>query len=87
MPVAEYPHGHGCAVAGVGVYRGDDIPFLEGFFLAVDYCTGKILSLSHDSVGKWQFQEFRLTLPALAWRRCERRWGSLCALPVIAGFA
>ncbi|MEZ4506980.1 MAG: PQQ-dependent sugar dehydrogenase [Thermomicrobiales bacterium] len=58
LPVAEYPHvGYGCAVAGVGVYRGDDIPFLEGFFLAVDYCTGKILSLSHDSVGKWQFQE------------------------------
>jgi hypothetical protein len=58
LPVAEYPHvGYGCAVAGLGVYRGDDIPFLEGFFLAADYCSGKILGLSRDSVGQWQLQE------------------------------
>lgn len=57
-PVAEYAHGEeGCAVTGIGVYRGDTVPFLEGIYLSADYCVGKIRGLSRDSSGAWQFQE------------------------------
>ena len=42
LPVAEYRQGsNGCAVVGVGVYRGDAIPGLDGVFVASDFCSGK----------------------------------------------
>ncbi|CAN5868388.1 PQQ-dependent sugar dehydrogenase [soil metagenome] len=57
-PVAEYPHGdYGCAVVGLGVYRGSTASFIDGFYLAADYCTGKIWGLSRDPAGGWIFQE------------------------------
>lgn len=57
-PVAEYPHGdYGCAIVGIGVYRGASASFIDGFFLAADYCTGKIWGLSRDAGGGWVFQE------------------------------
>ena len=44
-PVAEYDHGLGCAVTGGVVYRGDDIPLLEGFYLFADVCSGRVWAL------------------------------------------
>jgi glucose/arabinose dehydrogenase len=56
-PVAEYSHEEwGCALAGIGVYRGPSISFLDGFFLAGDYCTGRVWGLSRNEIGNWELQ-------------------------------
>jgi glucose/arabinose dehydrogenase len=57
-PIATYLHGEeGCAVTGIGVYRGTTVPFLNGMYLSGDYCVGKIRALYRDSSGAWQFEE------------------------------
>ncbi|MFN8592027.1 MAG: PQQ-dependent sugar dehydrogenase [Thermomicrobiales bacterium] len=57
LPVAEYEHGaDGCAVIGVGVYRGEEYPSLDGIFFAGDLCSGKVRGLQRDANGDWQFQ-------------------------------
>ncbi|MCY4079703.1 MAG: PQQ-dependent sugar dehydrogenase [Caldilineaceae bacterium] len=45
LPVAEYERASGCAVVGGAVYRGDDLPHLNGRFLFSDFCRGDIWSL------------------------------------------
>ena len=56
-PVAEYQHGDdGCAVIGLGVYRGQAFPTLDGISCSGDYCTGEIRGLQRDAQGVWQFQ-------------------------------
>ena len=58
LPVAEYQHGdEGCAVIGIGVYRGEEYPALDGIYFSGDFCTGKIRGLQRDAAGVWQFQE------------------------------
>ena len=44
-PIAEYDHTQGCAVVGGAVYRGTDIPALNGLFLFADFCRGDIWGL------------------------------------------
>ncbi len=57
LPVAEYQHGEdGCAVIGIGVYRGDAYAALDGIYFNADYCTGQIRGLQRDEAGTWQFQ-------------------------------
>ncbi|MDQ3411752.1 MAG: PQQ-dependent sugar dehydrogenase [Chloroflexota bacterium] len=57
LPVAEYEHGDdGCAVIGLGVYRGEDYPALDGIYFSGDFCTGEIRGLQRDDGGTWQFQ-------------------------------
>jgi glucose/arabinose dehydrogenase/plastocyanin len=57
-PVAEYQHGdEGCAVIGIGVYRGEEFPALDGIYFSGDFCNGKIRGLQRDAAGVWQFQE------------------------------
>jgi hypothetical protein len=47
MPVAEYAHSvGGCSVTGGYVYRGSQIPSLQGRYVYGDFCTGKIWSLA-----------------------------------------
>ena len=48
LPVAEYDHLKGCAIVGGAVYRGVDIPSLQGTFLYADLCTGRIWGLTQD---------------------------------------
>ncbi len=57
LPVAEYEHGDdGCAVIGLGVYRGETSPALDGIYFNGEYCTGEIRGLQRDDHGVWQFE-------------------------------
>lgn len=58
MPVAEYEHGaDGCSITGIGVYRGEQSPDLDGIYFASDWCSGKVWGLQMDDAGAWQFEE------------------------------
>lgn len=51
-PVVEYQHNDGnCAVIGGYVYRGTDIPELQGKFLFADFCTSKVSMVDYDDNG------------------------------------
>ena len=45
LPVAEYDRDAGCSVTGGVVYRGDDVPGLQGSYLFSDFCNGTIWAL------------------------------------------
>jgi glucose/arabinose dehydrogenase len=47
MPVHEYSHGEGCAVIGGYVYRGVELPELQGRYLFSDYCTARVWSFRY----------------------------------------
>ena len=47
-PVVEYPHRDGCSITGGYVYRGREIPELDGVYFYGDYCTGIIRSFRID---------------------------------------
>ena len=42
-PWLEYGRDLGCSITGGYVYRGDEIPGLEGWYLFADYCSGLLL--------------------------------------------
>jgi glucose/arabinose dehydrogenase/plastocyanin len=57
LPIAEYEHGDdGCAVIGLGVYRSEESPELDGIYFSGEYCSGEIRGLQRDENGVWQFQ-------------------------------
>lgn len=43
-PVTEYDHGEGCSITGGHVYRGQQLPELDGAFFYSDYCAGFLRS-------------------------------------------
>jgi glucose/arabinose dehydrogenase len=45
LPVAEYDHGLGCTVVGGTVYRGAELPALEGWYVFADYCSGRVFAI------------------------------------------
>jgi len=56
-PVAEYSHELGSTVIGIGVYRGTEIPDLDGVYLAGDYGSGRIWGIGRDEQDDWVMQE------------------------------
>ena len=56
-PFFEYDHLGGCAIIGGYVYRGSEIPGLEGTYFFADLCTQKIWSLRYDGVTVTEFTD------------------------------
>ena len=46
LPVTEYTHADGCSITGGVVYRGSDVPELQGRYLYADYCAGWVRSFT-----------------------------------------
>ena len=55
-PLAEYGHDLGCSVTGGIVYRGADLPWLQGAYLFADYCSGRVWALEQLDAA-WQMRE------------------------------
>lgn len=69
LPAFEYPHAYGCAIVGGVVYRGEQIPKLNGQYLFSDWCTGYVWAMERDGSNNWRVQElasFALRLSAIA---------------------
>jgi glucose/arabinose dehydrogenase len=54
MPILEYSHSNGCSVTGGYVYRGQDIPGMQGYYLYGDWCSGTIWAARQNDAGEWQ---------------------------------
>ncbi len=58
MPVAEYSHAtDGICVIGMGIYRGNEFPNLDGIYFAGDWGSGRVWGIVKDDAGKYQMQE------------------------------
>lgn len=56
-PIQEYSHtGGNCSVTGGMIYRGGDIPSLDGTYFYADYCSSQIWSLQYDGTQVTNFQ-------------------------------
>ena len=55
-PLAEYRHDLGCSVTGGVVYRGSELPWLNGAYLFADYCSGRVWALESGGEG-WAMRE------------------------------
>ena len=54
LPVHEIPHSDGsCSVTGGYVYRGRAIPELQGTYLFIDYCRGRLTGLTPAGDGEF----------------------------------
>lgn len=54
-PIYEYSNSFdgGCSVTGGMVYRGSEIPALQGIYVFSDYCAGILTSVTPDGMGGW----------------------------------
>ncbi len=50
-PVVTYGRDDGCSVTGGYVYRGEDVPALQGWYLYSDYCLGWMRAVPADDPG------------------------------------
>ena len=57
LPVHEYPHGGRCSVTGGFVYRGVDIPAMDGVYFFADYCSRQIWTFRWDGANVNEFTE------------------------------
>lgn len=57
-PVSEYPHSNGnVSITGGFVYRGSNIPVLEGRYVFADFASGRIWALQSDGAGGYTNEE------------------------------
>ena len=61
-PVDEYGHDRGCSIIGGFVYRGRDVPTLEGWYLYSDYCDDRIRAERIENFRVTQRAEWNLHL-------------------------
>ncbi|RIK42005.1 MAG: hypothetical protein DCC55_10290 [Chloroflexi bacterium] len=77
LPVAEYPiPSEGCSITGIGVYRGEDFPSLDGIYFASDFCSGRVWGLTQGENGAWHFARL-LDVPLRATGAGEDEAGNL----------
>ncbi len=51
LPIAEYFHEAGrCSITGGYVYRGQEVPRLNGIYIFGDYCSGEMMGLANDRI-------------------------------------
>jgi glucose/arabinose dehydrogenase len=52
LPVAEYTHEFGCAIVGGYVYRGAEMPELQGWYVYGDFCSGRVWAVNAEGERK-----------------------------------
>lgn len=58
LPIFDYPHKMGKSVTGGYVYRGCQMPNLNGRYIFGDFMSGRLMSLRENlSTGKWDYTE------------------------------
>jgi len=50
FPIWEYEHGPECSITGGYVYRGMNVPELDGKYVYGDFCSNKIWALEYDGI-------------------------------------
>ncbi|XP_072318535.1 HHIP-like protein 1 [Eucyclogobius newberryi] len=58
LPIFAYPHKLGKSVTGGYIYRGCEMPNLNGLYIFGDFMSGRLMSLRENAVtGEWQYTE------------------------------
>ncbi|MGH0151916.1 UNVERIFIED_CONTAM: hypothetical protein FKN15_020723 [Acipenser sinensis] len=58
LPIFAYPHKLGKSVTGGYVYRGCEMPNLNGLYIFGDFMSGRLMSLKEDpATGEWHYKE------------------------------
>ncbi|XP_036392475.1 HHIP-like protein 1 [Megalops cyprinoides] len=58
LPIYAYPHKVGKSVTGGYIYRGCEMPNLNGLYIFGDFMSGRLMSLKENSItGNWQYNE------------------------------
>ncbi len=71
LPVAEYGHDDGCSITGGYVYRGREIPELNGVYFYGDYCTGIVRSFRIEGGQATDLRDWTSVLRTQAGRKME----------------
>ena len=62
LPVTEYANeGHRCSVIGGYIYRGPEVPALQGSYIFGDYCSGEIFGFHRNKQRVMLKTDFRIT--------------------------
>jgi glucose/arabinose dehydrogenase len=64
-PVVEYPHDKGVSITGGYVYRGEDVPELQGQYIYGDYGSGRVWALRFENTQEPSTRQFD-QVPAIA---------------------
>lgn len=58
LPIFAYPHKLGKSVTGGYIYRGCQMPNLNGLYIFGDFMSGRLMSLKENTqTGEWQYNE------------------------------
>ncbi|MCU0704663.1 MAG: PQQ-dependent sugar dehydrogenase [Fimbriiglobus sp.] len=66
-PIWEYHHDVGKSITAGHVYRGKEVPGLDGHFLYADYVSGKVWGLKYDEKAKRVTANRPIATPGLPW--------------------